>query len=207
MDLISQMDSDVVIDVHKFEKLNNLSINIFELNFYQDQTKWRHKLVPIEVSRNDSDRVIDLLFYYALIEKLNVFLGDHQKTFIRRRCLNSYTNEKMLKIYKRKCENNDTSTLRTSPEFHLHWKNHFHKKPLFFRIHADFEADNEKDNSSIGNETPNFYKQIPVCNGYRTVSEIGDVLKSGSYKSLLKYENVDWFLGEIIKSEKNGFLF
>ena len=63
-------------DVHIIEKLNNLSISMFELNFYQDQNKWRHKLVPIEFSKNDSDRDIDLLIYknhYALIKKLNVF--------------------------------------------------------------------------------------------------------------------------------------
>ena len=36
--------------VHIFEKLNNLSINIFELNFYQGQKKWSHKLISIEVS-------------------------------------------------------------------------------------------------------------------------------------------------------------
>ena len=30
-------------DVHKFNELNNLSINKFEINFYQDQNKWRHK--------------------------------------------------------------------------------------------------------------------------------------------------------------------
>ena len=47
-------------DVHKFNEINNLSINIFELNFYQDQYKWRHKLIPIEISRNESDKVIDL---------------------------------------------------------------------------------------------------------------------------------------------------
>ena len=45
-------------DVHKFEKLNLFSINVFELDFYQDHYKWRHKLIPIEVSKNDSDRVI-----------------------------------------------------------------------------------------------------------------------------------------------------
>ena len=28
-------------DVHKFEKLNNLSVNIFELSFYQDQSNWK----------------------------------------------------------------------------------------------------------------------------------------------------------------------
>ena len=33
-------------DVHKFEKLNNLSKNIFELNLYQDKKKWKHNLIP-----------------------------------------------------------------------------------------------------------------------------------------------------------------
>ena len=85
-------------DVHKFEKLNNLSINIFELNFHQDKNKWKHNLIPIEISKNESDRVVDLLKYknhYALIKKVNVFLGDHHKSFICKRCLNSYTSENM----------------------------------------------------------------------------------------------------------------
>ena len=30
-------------DVHKFNEKNNLSINIFELKFYQYQNKWKHK--------------------------------------------------------------------------------------------------------------------------------------------------------------------
>ena len=29
-------------DVHNNEKLNNLFINIFELNFCQDKNKWKH---------------------------------------------------------------------------------------------------------------------------------------------------------------------
>ena len=74
-------------DVHKFNELNNLSVNIFELNFYQDQNHWKHKLIPIEVSKNESDRVIDLAIYknhYVLIKKLDVFLGDHDKKYICR---------------------------------------------------------------------------------------------------------------------------
>ena len=50
-------------DVHIFEKLNKLSIYTIEISFYQDQNKWRHKLIPIEISKNQSDRVIDLLIY------------------------------------------------------------------------------------------------------------------------------------------------
>ena len=42
-------------DVHKFEKLNSFSINIFELNFYQDIKKWNHNLILIVISKNHSD--------------------------------------------------------------------------------------------------------------------------------------------------------
>ena len=198
-------------DVHRFDDLNNLSINIFELNFYQDQNKWRQNLIPIETSKNKSDRVIDLSIcknYYILIKKLDVFLGDHNKKFICRRCLSSYTSENMLVKHKQKCGDDNITTFRTSSESHLHWKWHFHKNPLYFRIYADFEADNEEDNSSIGNKTTSIYKQKPIFNGYRIVSELEDVLKSGYYKSPLGYENVNWFVDEIIKLEnKKTFYF
>ena len=198
-------------DVHKFNELNKLSANIFELNFYQHKNKWKHNLIPFEISKNKSDRVVDLLIYknhYALIKKLNIFLGDHQKNFICRRCLNSYTSKNMLRIHKPKCENNDITTIRTSSESHLHWKNHFQKNPLYFRIYADFEADNEKDNSIVGNKTTIIYKQNPVLNSYRLVSELEDVLQSGYHKSPLGYDNVDWFVDEVIKLEnKMAFYF
>ena len=197
--------------VHRFNELNNLSVNRFELNFYQDKNKWNHNLIPIEISKNESDRVVDLLLYknhYALFKKLNVFLGDHHKSFICRRCLSSYTSENMLMLHKPKCENNKIITIRTSGESHLHWKKHLHKNPLYFRIYADFEADNEKDNSGIDNKTTNIYKQNPVLNGYRIVSELEGVLQSGYYKSLLGYDNVDWFVDEVIKLEnKMAFYF
>ena len=57
-------------DVHRFNDVTSLSVNIFEVNFYQDQNKWTYKFFPIEVSKNDSDRVIDLAIYknhYVLI--------------------------------------------------------------------------------------------------------------------------------------------
>ena len=63
-------------DVHRFSEINNLSVNIYELNFYQDGNKWKHNLIPIENSKNGSDKVVDLLIYknlYALIKKLHVF--------------------------------------------------------------------------------------------------------------------------------------
>ena len=94
-------------DVHRFNELNNLSVNICELNFYQDGDKWKHNLIPTEISKNESDNVIDLLIYknhYALIKKLHVFSGDHNKKFVCRRCLNSYTSENALTNHKKNVE-------------------------------------------------------------------------------------------------------
>ena len=192
-------------DVHRFNELNNLSVNIYELNFYQNGDKWKHNLLPTEISKNESDNVIDLLIYenhYALIKKLHVFLGDHHKNFVCRRCLNSYTCENALKNHKEKCGDDNICTIRTSNESHLFWKKHFHKNPLYFRIIADFEANNEKDDSKMGNKTTNIYKQNPALNGYYLISELEDDLKSGYYESPLGYDIVEWFVKEDIKLEK-----
>ena len=62
-------------DVHKFNELKKVSVNILELKFYQDQNQWKHRLLPTELSKNDSDRVIDLAIYknhYVLIKKLKI---------------------------------------------------------------------------------------------------------------------------------------
>ena len=52
--------------VHKFEESSNSSSNMFETNFHQDQIKWKLNLIPIEISKNASDRVVDLLIYKNL---------------------------------------------------------------------------------------------------------------------------------------------
>ena len=102
-------------------------------------------------------------------------------------------------LHKPKCENNDITTIKTSNESHLHWKKHFQKNPLYFRIYANFETDNEKDNSIVGIKTTNIYKQNPVLNGYRIESELEDVLESGYHRSPLGYDIVDWFVDKFIK--------
>ena len=64
------------------------------------------------------------------------------------------------------------------------------------------------DGSSVGNKTTNTYKQNPVLNGYCIISELEDVLESDYYESPLGYDNVDWFVNEVIKLEnKMNFYF
>ena len=72
----------------------------------------------------------------------------------------------MLKLHKPKFEIIDMTTIRTSDESHIYWKKYFHRNPFYFRIYADFEADIEQGNSSIGNKTIEIHKQNPVLNGY-----------------------------------------
>ena len=55
-------------------------------------------------------------------------------------------------IHKLKEEQQDITSIRTSSEAHIHWKNTFLKNPFYLRVYADFEAVNEIDNSGIGNK-------------------------------------------------------
>ena len=68
--------------------------------------------------------------HYVLVKKLDVFLGDHNKKFTYRQCLSSYTNENMLMKHKQKCGEDNITTIKTSNESHLHWKNYFRTNPL-----------------------------------------------------------------------------
>ena len=95
------------------------------MKFYPDQNKWRHKLLPIEVSKSESDRFIDLLIYknhYVLIKNLHKFLGNHNCNYVCKRCLKSFTSKNLLIKHKQQCGDQDISSLRLSNESHLFWK-------------------------------------------------------------------------------------
>ena len=108
----------------------------------------------------------------------------------------------MLMLNKPKCEKSGITTITTSPESYIFWEKHFDKNPLYFRIYADFEDDNEIDNSSIGNKTTKIYKQNPIPNAYHKHFDLEDVSKSGCFKSPLGYHNVDWFVIELKEIKK-----
>ena len=49
----------------------------------------------------------------------------------------------------------DITTIKTSNEPYTHGDKHCHKNLVYFRIYADFEADNEIDDTYIGIKTTN----------------------------------------------------
>ena len=85
----------------------------------------KQNLIHIEISKNESNRVVDLLLFknhYALIKKLKIFLGDHNKNFIIKGCSITYINDKTLINHKRKYGEYDKCTIRTSSESHFFGK-------------------------------------------------------------------------------------
>ena len=72
----------------------------------------------------------------------------------------------------------------------------------------DFEADNEIDNSNMGNSTTKIYRQNPTLNGYDIISDLDDVLKNSYYKFPLGYDRVNWLVDEskILENKKNFYL-
>ena len=98
----------------------------------------------------------------------------------------------MLKKHKQNCGGDDITTIKTSNESHLHWKKHFHKYQLFFRIYTDFEADNGKNTSNMGNKTTNIFKQNPVLNGFVLSINTKDIFKDlKNLEDLFDFSNLD----------------
>ena len=59
--------------------------DLVNLPFYQDQKKWKHNLIPVEFSRNNSYRIVNLLInrnHYVLIKRLLSLLGNHNYKFV-----------------------------------------------------------------------------------------------------------------------------
>ena len=99
-------------------------------------------------------------------------MGNQNCKFVYLRCLSSYTSQNEISIHKQACEKQEITSIKTSNAHHLYWKQCFQKIPLYFRIHAGFEADNDIDNSCMGNKTTKIFRRNPVNNGYYILSEL-----------------------------------
>ena len=122
---------------------------------------------------------------------------------------------KILIEHKQSWEQHGIRALKTSKESHLYWEKYFHKNPVFRRIYADFEVDNEVDasfansslcdySSSICTKRFNTYEQNPICNGYYIRSQVNNILQSGSYEINQGYIIVELFVDEVIEPEKKS---
>ena len=82
-----------IVEIPRFERLNpTLSINVFEYSTEEDNV---YKLVWLNFSKpNENKRIKDLILYkihYILLKKLRDFIGKHDRRYVCRNCLGSYT--------------------------------------------------------------------------------------------------------------------
>ena len=61
--------------------------------------------------------------------------------------MNSYASQTMISKHKQQCDQNQITSIITSSDSQLHWKEQLPMNPLYFRKIADFEDYNEIANS------------------------------------------------------------
>ena len=103
-----------VKDIPKFEKLDNLNVNVFELT--------GTVLTPIHINKNYLQPQIDLLLFenhYCLITKLHCLINkDSYMKWVCRRCLTAFSSEDILNQHIDRCQKQQPTKITFS------WKDH-----------------------------------------------------------------------------------
>ena len=144
-------------DIPKFENLNNLTVNVFELT--------KTVLTPIHTNTNYDQPQIDLLLYqnhYCLIPKLHCLMNkDSRMKWVCRRCLTAFSSEDIISQHIDRCQKQQPTNITFSWKDHLKFEDYHMKVPVPIRVYADFECINLKS------DIPKvLYKQIPIAVGF-----------------------------------------
>ena len=154
-----------VEDIPKFEKLNNLNVNVFELT--------GTVLTPIHMNTNYDQPQIDLLLFenhFRLISRLYCLIKkDSHIKWVCRRCLTAFISEQIFFDHTSRCKNQHPTNITFSWKNHLKFEDNFMKKPLPFRVYADFEC------IVLPTNNPNvLFKQILIAVGFYLISLFGN---------------------------------
>ena len=156
-----------VKDIPKFEKLNTLNVNVFELT--------KTVLTPIHINTNCDQPQIDLLLFekhYCLITKLHCLVNNNSSMkWVCRRCLTAFSSEQILFNHTSRCINQQLTNITFSWKDHLKFEDTFMKMPLPIKVYADFECINPP---TTRNDQNVFFKQIPIAVGFYLISPFGN---------------------------------
>ena len=177
-----------VKDIPKFENLNNLNINVFELT--------GNVLTPIHVNKNYLQPQIDLLLYenhYCLITKLHCLINkDSHMRWVCRRCLTAFSSQPVQIDHMERCIKQQPTKITFSWKDQLKFEDYHMKVPVPIRVYADFECIKQPQN------TPNvLFKQIPIAVGFYVISPFGNY-----YYSYFGIDCTKWFVNKMITLEK-----
>ena len=175
-------------DIPKFENLNNLNVNVFELT--------GPVLTPIHNNKNYLQSQIDLLLFenhYCLITKLHCLLNkDSHMKWVCRRCLTAFSSEDILNQHNDRCQKQQPTNITFSWKDHLKFEDYHMKVPVPIRVYADFECINQPQNNPKV-----LFKQIPIAVGIYVTSPFGN-----KYSSHFGTVCNEWFVKEMLKLEQ-----
>ena len=178
-------------DIPKFENLNNLNVNVFELT--------KTVLTPIHINTNYDQPQIDLMLYqnhYCLITKLHCLLNkDSHMKWVCRRCLTAFSSQPVLFDHIERCIKQQPTNITFSWKDHLKFEDYHMKVPIPIRVYADFECINQPtDDREAAPQV--LFKQIPIAVGFYIISPFGN-----NYSSYFGESCVTWFVNEMLTLE------
>ena len=198
-------------DIPKFENLNNLNVNVFELT--------KTVLTPIHTNTNYDQPQIDFLLYqnhYCLITKLHCLINkDSHMKWVCRRCITAFSSEDILNQHIDRCQKQQPTNITFSWKDHLKFEDYHMKVPVPIRVYADFECINEScHNHAIASAVSQpqntndreaaqaiaskvLFKQIPIAVGFYIISPFGN-----NYSSYFGESCVTRFVNEMLTLEK-----
>ncbi|GFY42948.1 uncharacterized protein TNIN_142361 [Trichonephila inaurata madagascariensis] len=133
-------------DIVKFEKMNEISINVYGLNE-------ENKVFPLLITKAEKNKHVDLLYlknsinnsHYCWIKNLSRLASSqlsksHRITSICRRCLQHFSSENVLLKHRENCNSHDSVRIEMPKEKWLYFKNFQHTLKIPFVAYADFEC-------------------------------------------------------------------
>ena len=145
-------------DIKKFEKRNNLAINIYALNEKKD------RVVPYQISKIENVKPINLLFlenddgeyHYLWIKDLNKLLLKHKckhKRYFCPFCLWPFLKEEKCENHQEYCRRKDPVMVKFPKKKIVKFENIKHMGKVPFIITCDFECLIVEEKRSIGGKT------------------------------------------------------
>ena len=186
-----------VKDIPKFENLNNLNVNVFELT--------KTVLTPIHTNTNyDQPQIVLLLFenHYCLNTKLHCLINkDSHLKWVCRRCLTALSSEDILNQHIDRCQKQQPTNIIFICKHHLKFEDNFMKIPLPIRVYADFECINQPTPTNDREAAPNvLFEQIPIAVGFYLISPFGEP-SGNEYCSYFGDSCVTWFVEKMLTLE------
>ena len=144
--------------IPKFEKLNNININVFSYNE-------KYNIFPLQISKINFEKVIDLLSitnentnHYCWIKNFDGLVrkqinkGSH-KYFHCKKCMHGFKTKDLLEKHNKNCTTEPTRIiLPVEKEKFIRFKNYAHQLKVPFVIYADFESLTVPINSANHND-------------------------------------------------------